>query len=254
MNCLGNKRSVAFASSSGRCCGTPQVHRHTSSRSVRLEVSAVAMVKETDSSTGENTSSSRFLRPHLLRMAPYTPIEPFEVLSARYGRKAEDIIKLDANENPYGPPPEVRTALANMAFPHIYPDPETRALRRALSEAHNIPMEHLLVSDDTLGRHGWDLVHGLYCVGQDECLITVATPPYECPSRFYLKHLCFFTLPLHRLQATAVSHPFSADYFTNIYVTSASPDSIFVFLYMIESSLSHPYKCQILPAPALKPF
>jgi histidinol-phosphate aminotransferase len=90
-------------------------------------------------------SASSFLRPHLLKMAPYTPIEPFEVLSARYGRKPEDIIKLDANENPYGPPPEVRAALATMAFPHIYPDPETRQLRAALAKMNDVPVEHLLV-------------------------------------------------------------------------------------------------------------
>jgi histidinol-phosphate aminotransferase len=89
--------------------------------------------------------STQFLRPHLLKMAPYTPIEPFEVLSARYGRKPEDIIKLDANENPYGPPPEVRAALGAMSFPHIYPDPETRQLRAALAKLNDIPMEHLLV-------------------------------------------------------------------------------------------------------------
>ena len=27
-------------------------------------------------------------------------------MSAQLGRKPEDIVKLDANENPYGPPPE----------------------------------------------------------------------------------------------------------------------------------------------------
>lgn len=91
-------------------------------------------------------SAKDFLRPHLLKLAPYTPIEPFEILSAKYGRKPQDIIKLDANENPYGPPPEVREAMANMPFPHIYPDPETRRLREALSKMHNIPMEYLLVS------------------------------------------------------------------------------------------------------------
>ena len=46
------------------------------------------------------------------RLPPYTPIEPFEVLSARLGLPAEQIIKLDANENPYGPSPRARQALA----------------------------------------------------------------------------------------------------------------------------------------------
>eukprot|EP00195_Chlamydomonas_chlamydogama_P013067 CAMPEP_0202901950 /NCGR_PEP_ID=MMETSP1392-20130828/15494_1 /ASSEMBLY_ACC=CAM_ASM_000868 /TAXON_ID=225041 /ORGANISM="Chlamydomonas chlamydogama, Strain SAG 11-48b" /LENGTH=377 /DNA_ID=CAMNT_0049588615 /DNA_START=178 /DNA_END=1311 /DNA_ORIENTATION=+ len=91
------------------------------------------------------SSATQFLRPHLLKLAPYTPIEPFEILSARYGRKPEDIIKLDANENPYGPPPEVREALAKMPFPHVYPDPETRGLRRALAQMNDLPVEHILV-------------------------------------------------------------------------------------------------------------
>jgi len=54
---------------------------------------------------------ANLLLPHIADMEPYTPIEPFEVLSARLGRGPEQIIKLDANENPYGPHPAVREAL-----------------------------------------------------------------------------------------------------------------------------------------------
>ena len=86
-----------------------------------------------------------FIRPHLRQLSAYTPIEPFEVLSARLGRRPEEIIKLDANENPYGPPQAVRDALASMPFPHIYPDPESRRLRVALSQATGVPIENLLV-------------------------------------------------------------------------------------------------------------
>jgi histidinol-phosphate aminotransferase len=75
---------------------------------------------------------------------PYTPIEPFEVLSARLGIAIEQIIKLDANENPYGPAPRARQALADLAFAHIYPDPESRALRAALSCLSGVPAEYLM--------------------------------------------------------------------------------------------------------------
>ncbi|GAB4818837.1 hypothetical protein N2152v2_005883 [Parachlorella kessleri] len=90
-------------------------------------------------------TGTSFIRPHLLKLAPYTPIVPFDVLSAQLGRKPEDIVKLDANENPYGPPPEVLHALGSMQFPNIYPDPESRRLRQELAKWHDIPMEHLLV-------------------------------------------------------------------------------------------------------------
>jgi len=90
-------------------------------------------------------AAEAFLRPHLLALAPYTPIEPFEILSQRMGRDAADIIKLDANENPYGPPPEVLEALGSMPFPNIYPDPQSRLLRAALAEDVGVPAENLLV-------------------------------------------------------------------------------------------------------------
>jgi len=84
------------------------------------------------------------IRSHLESLPPYTPIEPFEVLSARLGRNPDQIIKLDANENPYGPLPAVRDALAKLDFPHIYPDPESRALRSSLEAFTGVPAENLL--------------------------------------------------------------------------------------------------------------
>ncbi len=84
------------------------------------------------------------VRKHLESLPPYTPIEPFEVLSARIGREPLQIVKLDANENPYGPLPVVRTALGKMEFPHIYPDPESRALRKSLAAFTGIGEEYLL--------------------------------------------------------------------------------------------------------------
>ena len=81
---------------------------------------------------------------HIQNLPPYTPIEPFEVLSARYGRSPSGIIKLDANENPYGISAHVRAALAEMEFPHIYPDPESRALRQSLSAYTGVPAGNLL--------------------------------------------------------------------------------------------------------------
>ncbi len=84
------------------------------------------------------------VRTHLEALPPYAPIEPFEVLSVRLGRAPAGIVKLDANENPYGPLPAVRQALGTLEYPHIYPDPESRALRAALSEYTGAPVAHLL--------------------------------------------------------------------------------------------------------------
>ncbi len=45
---------------------------------------------------------ARLIRPHIQNMPAYEPILPFEVLSQQLNRPADQIIKLDANENPYG--------------------------------------------------------------------------------------------------------------------------------------------------------
>lgn len=84
------------------------------------------------------------INPHLRAMQPYTPIVPFEVLSRRLGRKPEDIVKLDANENPYGPSPRALEAIAQASTMHIYPDPDQTLLREAISSYIGVPMAHIL--------------------------------------------------------------------------------------------------------------
>jgi histidinol-phosphate aminotransferase len=101
-------------------------------------------VKELKEDSQPRLTGDSFIRPHLRKLSPYHPILPFEVLSTRLGRKPEDIIKLDANENPYGPPPEVSEALGSMKFPYIYPDPESRRLRAALAQDSGLGSEYIL--------------------------------------------------------------------------------------------------------------
>jgi len=84
------------------------------------------------------------LPDRIQRVTSYQPIEPFEVVSQKLGFAVEQIVKLDANENPYGPSPKARQALAELAFPHIYPDPESRALRNALAEFTGVSAPQLI--------------------------------------------------------------------------------------------------------------
>ncbi len=77
-------------------------------------------------------------------MEEYTPVQPFEVLSQRLGRAPDAIVKLDANENPYGPSPRVAEALSRFPWFHIYPDPQQGALRDAISGYVGVPAGHIL--------------------------------------------------------------------------------------------------------------
>ncbi len=84
------------------------------------------------------------VRQDIAGMEPYTPILPFEVLSAQLGRPASEITKLDANENPYGPSPAAMAAVGSSKWYHIYPDPAATALRDKLSAHLHVPAGRLL--------------------------------------------------------------------------------------------------------------
>ncbi len=85
------------------------------------------------------------VRKHFDSMPAYQPIFPFEVVSDEIGIPADQIIKLDANENPYGCLPEVFDALARLKTAHIYPDPESRKIRAMLAEHHQIEGDSIVI-------------------------------------------------------------------------------------------------------------
>jgi histidinol-phosphate aminotransferase len=95
----------------------------------------------------------KMMRPDLLELEEYTPIEPLEKLSERLGIPIEKIVKLDANENPYGCDPAALEALSSNRVYHIYPDPASFFLREALEKFTGFDKERLLVgsgSDELL--------------------------------------------------------------------------------------------------------
>ena len=83
-----------------------------------------------DGGVGRGFDVRGLIRPEIAQLEAYTPIQPFEVLSKRLGIPAHAIVKLDANENPYGPAPAVVEALAEYTYYHIYPDPSPRDQHR----------------------------------------------------------------------------------------------------------------------------
>ena len=114
------------------------------------------------------------LRPPLRRLRGYRPIDPPEEVAARYGIAPEAIVKLDGNENPYGPSPGARAALAGDYPAHRYPDPEQRRLRAALAERHGVPPECIVAgagADEII-----DLVFRVFVAPGDR--VAVASPTF----------------------------------------------------------------------------
>lgn len=72
-------------------------------------------------------------RHNVLEMAEYEPPQDAERLARRLGVPVERIVKLDANENPYGCSPKVQEALAKYRGYHLYPDPAQEDARQTIA-------------------------------------------------------------------------------------------------------------------------
>ncbi len=83
---------------------------------------------------------SRFLSSQLESLEPYVPGEQPQI---------SGLIKLNTNENPYGPSPETLEAINRAEVNKLmrYPDPEARELVTAISEYYGIEQNQVMVGN-----------------------------------------------------------------------------------------------------------
>jgi histidinol-phosphate aminotransferase len=90
---------------------------------------------------------SRFWSPVVHRLSPYVPGEQ---------PKGGDVVKLNTNENPYGPSPRVLAAIAAATDRlRLYPDPSASRLREAIAARYGVAPEEVFVgngSDEILAH------------------------------------------------------------------------------------------------------
>jgi histidinol-phosphate aminotransferase len=90
--------------------------------------------------------------PPVRNLAPYVPGKPLEELEREYG--VRDSIKLASNENPFGPGPLARAAIAAACDQiGLYPDGNGYALKRVLAAKHRCTTECI-----TLGNGSNDVL------------------------------------------------------------------------------------------------
>jgi len=93
------------------------------------------------------------VRPQLIEMPGYEPVEPVDVIARRLGIPEERVVKLDGNENPYGPSPRVAQALGDFGYYHIYPDPAQTRVREAVAKYVGADVDQIVLgsgSDELL--------------------------------------------------------------------------------------------------------
>lgn len=134
--------------------------------------------------TGTLTDLHALLRQRRVPIAPPAPVEPTDVLAARYGLAPERIVRLDTNENPYGPPLRVQEALAACDEYHRYPDPEGREIRRLLAGYTGIGGERIVIGNGA--GEIIDLLLALFLDPGDAVLIPTPTDRlYEARARIH---------------------------------------------------------------------
>jgi histidinol-phosphate aminotransferase len=87
-------------------------------------------------------------RPELEKLTPAVHGGPDYAELVALGLSPDEVIDFSANANPYGPSPQVRTALAGVPLDR-YPDARAIALRERLAQVHGLTPEHIIVGNGT---------------------------------------------------------------------------------------------------------
>lgn len=87
-----------------------------------------------------------FVGERVKGLQEYAP-EPLPEVARRLGICEEHLIKLDANENPYGPTPRAVERVRAFPYLHRYPDPVSRRLREAIGAYIGVDPAHILVGN-----------------------------------------------------------------------------------------------------------
>ena len=88
----------------------------------------------------------KLIRSDLVTFGGYAASKSPETLEGKVEVPIESIIKLDANENPYGCSPRVNQALSTYPHLNIYPDSGQTQLRKLLQGYTGVGAEHIVAS------------------------------------------------------------------------------------------------------------
>jgi histidinol-phosphate aminotransferase len=89
----------------------------------------------------------KLIRKELLSFGGYSAAASPEVLEGKIEVAARDMIKIDANENPYGCSPRVNKALARYPQFNIYPDDGQEKLRQSIAGYAGVDMKRVVAGN-----------------------------------------------------------------------------------------------------------
>lgn len=101
----------------------------------------------------------------------YKVVQTLEALSERFGIPVQQWVKLNQNENPYGPAPEAVTAMRDISL-HRYPDSASANLRESLAEYCGVASERIVA-----GNGGDEVIDAIFRLFIDPGDEAINSPP-----------------------------------------------------------------------------